>query len=136
MKIVMKIVASALLMFAVSGFAACAAQSVSSEAPAPAPLDPVGVYSFSTAVEGTPVLGRVVIRGEPGSYTGMIEPTEGPVGPFEIYAVTVEGQKLTAYADSGGDDVILMLEFTGNAYKGTWTSGFDGGEITGERIEP
>jgi len=131
----MRAVASAALLFAVSGLAACAAQSVSGEPPAPVQLDPVGVYSFSTTVEGAPLLGRVVIRGEPGSYTGMIEPAEGPVGPLEIYAVTVEGQKLTAYADSGGDDVILILEFTGNAYKGTWTSGFDGGEITGERIE-
>ncbi len=131
----MRAVAFAALLFAVSGLAACAAQSVSSEAPAAQRLDPVGEYSFSTIVNGAPVAGRIVIRGEPDAYTGMIEPTEGPIGPLEIYAVTVEGQKLTAYADSDGDDVILNLEFTGNAYKGTWTSGFDGGEITGERIE-
>jgi hypothetical protein len=132
----MKAVPSAVLLFAMSGLAACAARSVSSEPPTPAPLDPVGVYSFSTIVEGSQVLGRVVIRGEPGSYTGVIEPTEGPVGPIEIYAVTVEGQKLTAYGDMGGDDLIFIMEFTEKAYKGTWTLGFDGGEVTGERIEP
>jgi len=132
----MKAIASTVSLFAVAGLVACAARSVTSEPPAPRPLDPVGVYSFSTVVEGAPVIGRVVIRGEPGNYTGMIEPTEGPVGPIEIYAATVEGQKVTAYGDAGGDDLIFIMEFTGTTYKGTWTLGFDGGEVTGERTEP
>lgn len=122
-------VSSALIATAVA--AACARGGA--EPPTPAPLDPVGTYSFETTVEGQTVTGRVVIRGEPGSYTGMIEPDVGPP-PMEIYSVTVDGQQLTAVADAGGEDVVLTLTFDGDNFTGTWVLGFDSGVLVGRRI--
>ncbi|MGD2135179.1 MAG: hypothetical protein PVF27_03420 [Gemmatimonadales bacterium] len=100
----------------------------------PPPIDPVGAYSFETTVEGQTVTGRVVIRGEPGNYTGMIEPDMGPP-PIEIYSVTVEGQQVTVVGDAGGEDVVITMTFEGDTYTGNWVLGFDSGEISGRRIE-
>ncbi len=146
----MKRVSAACLALTVLGLAACSSGGTTTESPtqAPAPadapppapaqqeaLDPVGTYTFSTTFQGMTVSGRIIIRGEPENYTGMVEPTEGPP-PVEIYAVMVEGQKITVYADAGGDDLIMTMEFAGgSSYTGSWMLGFDGGELTGEKVE-
>jgi hypothetical protein len=97
-------------------------------------LDPVGVYNFEASFEGQMINGRIVIRGEPGSYTGMVEPTTGPP-PVEIYSVSVEGQVMTIFGDAGGEDLVITLTFVGNTYTGTWALGFDSGELSGSRVE-
>jgi hypothetical protein len=98
-------------------------------------MDPLGTYSFSTTYQGMTVAGKIYIQGEPDNYTGLVEPSEGPP-PVEIYAVTVEGQKITVYGDAGGDDLIMTMEFAGGTtYTGTWMVGFDGGDMTGEKLE-
>lgn len=133
----MRLAPTAALALAVMALASCASSGGSppAEPPAPAPFDPVGTYTFATTVEGAAVAGELIIRGEPGNYTGLINPTSGPITPLEIYAATVEGQQVTAFADAGGDDVILVLNFTDEGrYTGTWTLGFDSGEIAGERV--
>jgi hypothetical protein len=144
----MKRESAAILMFAVLATVACSTGGTTAEAPAQAPapaeapapaqpeaMDPVGSYTFSTTFQGMTVVGGIVIRGEPGSYTGMVEPTEGPP-PVEIYSVTVEGRKITVYGDAGGDDLIMTMEFSaGNTYTGTWMLGFDSGELTGEKVQ-
>ncbi len=118
-----------------AGTVACAAKaSVDAPPPAPAPLDPVGVYSFSTLYQGEPMTGRIVIRGAPGSYTGVVEPTAG-APPVEIYSVTVEGQQVRILADAGGDDLMMTMTFTGDQYTGSWVLGFDSGEMTGTRVQ-
>jgi hypothetical protein len=97
-------------------------------------LDPVGTYTFATTFQGAEISGQVIIRGEPGSYTGMVEPTTGPTA-VEIYSVTVEGQTLTLYADAGGEDLVMTMTFAGgDSYTGSWMLGFDSGEVTGERV--
>jgi len=145
----MKRESAAILMFAMLAIGACSSGGTTAEAPAQAPapaeappapaqpetIDPVGSYTFSTSFQGMTVSGGIIIRGEPGSYTGMVEPTEGPP-PVEIYSVTVEGQKITLYADAGGDDLIMTMQFAGgSSYTGTWMLGFDSGEMTGEKAQ-
>lgn len=110
------------------------------ETPPPPPaqpeaLDPVGTYTFTTTYQGMEVSGKVYIRGEPDNYTGLVEPTEGPP-PIEIYSVMVEGQTITVYGDAGGDDLIFVMEFAGgSSYTGTWSVGFEGGDLAGEKVE-
>jgi hypothetical protein len=105
----------------------------SSAPPAPQPLDPVGVYSFETAYQGQAVTGRVTIRGEPGSYSGIIEP-DAVAPPMDIYSVVVDGQQVTVVADAGYDDLVITMKFTGDSYTGTWVLGVDGGEMKGTRV--
>ena len=130
---------TAILVLALAGgLAACAAKGgveASAPAPAAAPLDPVGVYSFSTTYQGGPMTGRIVIRGAPGSYTGTVEPAGGPP-PTEIYSVIVEGQELQIVADAGGDDLTIAMKFSGDRFTGSWLLGFDSGEMTGTRVVP
>ena len=83
--------------------------------------------------QGEPVVGTIVIRGTEGGYTGMVDPETGPP-EVPVYAVTVEGQTMTVFGDAGGDDLVITMEFTGDRYIGTWTLGFDSGEISGERV--
>ena len=103
-------------------------------APAPpAPLDPVGTYSFSSVYQGEPITGTVVIRATETGYSGLVDPESGaPQVP--IYAVTVEDQTMTVFGDAGGDDLVLTLKFTGDRFTGSWMVGFEGGEITGARV--
>ena len=141
---------SALLTFAVLGVVACSSGGPTAEAPAQAPapaaeapppppaqqeaLDPLGTYTFSATYQGMTIPGQVIVRGEPENYTGMIEAEGQP--PVEIYSVMVEGQKITVYGDAGGDDLIMTMEFAGgSSFTGTWMLGFDGGEMTGEKIQ-
>ena len=107
-------------------------------APEPAPpevLDPAGTYSFATIYQGEPLEGRIVIRGESGRYAGRVTPSRGPE-PVEIYTVRVDGQTLTLYGDAGNDALIVTMKFTGDSYTGTWVLGFDGGEMSGSKLEP
>ncbi len=131
----MRRIATLPLVLAVAGIViACASKAeVDAPAPAPTPLDPVGSYSFSTVYQGEPTTGRIVIRGAPGNYTGIVEPTSGPP-PVEIYAVTVEGQQVRILADAGGEDLMITMTFTGDRYTGSWVLGFDSGELSGSRI--
>lgn len=115
------------------------AQQVETTAPAPKTLpavsDPVGTFSFSTVFQGDSLTGEIVIRGEPGRYSGMVTPTSGPE-PVEIYMARVEGQTLTVFGDAGDEDLIITMQFTGDTYAGTWVLGFDTGEISGARLKP
>ena len=49
--------------------------------------------------------------------------------------MTVEGQKVTVFADAGGEDLIFEMNFVGDRYTGSWTLGFQSGEATGERVK-
>lgn len=129
-----RITTLALIIGVAAGTVACAAKApVDAPPPAPAPLDPAGVYSFSTIYQGEPMTGRIVIRGVPGSYTGVVEPTAG-APPVEIYSVMVEGQQVRILADAGGEDLMMTMTFTGDQYTGSWVLGFDSGEMTGTRV--
>lgn len=100
-----------------------------------AALDPVGTFTFSTVFQGDSLTGEIVIRGEPGRYSGMVTPTSGPE-PVEIYMARVEGQTLTVFGDAGDEDLIITMQFTGDRYTGSWALGFDTGEIFGARLKP
>jgi hypothetical protein len=65
----------------------------------------------------------------------MVEPQAGGPPPVEIYSVTVEGQKVTVFADAGGEELIFGMECVGDSYTGSWTLGFDSGDATGERVK-
>lgn len=144
----MKRVSAALLVLPIVALAACSSGGSTAEAPAQAPapaeappppaqpeaLDPLGTYTFSATYQGMTIPGRINVSGEPENYTGLIEAEGQP--PVEIYSVMVEGQKITVYGDAGGDDLIMTMEFAaGSSFTGTWMLGFDGGEMTGEKIQ-
>lgn len=122
--------------------AACSSGTTTGAGPAPSPaperpvdLDPVGTYTFETSFEGQTITRAIVITGSPGAYGGSVEPDVGPP-PVPITDVTVNGQEITLAADAGGEELIIVMTFTGKTYTGTWVLGFDSGELRGERVEP
>lgn len=99
----------------------------------PAPLEPVGEFSFQTVIDGEERSGRIVIEGSPGQYKGLVVPDWGPP-PLPILDVTVADPEITVVADLGGEDLFIYMTFTGDTFIGEWVMGFDGGDMTGERL--
>ena len=108
---------------------ACASAQVEPEAPAA--LDPVGMYDFTTTVEGTVVAGTITITQGTSGYGGSIatDVTE----PIPVRSVAVEGQKLTVLADSPDGPVTFVMTLNGDEFAGTWSYAGMSGAHTGKR---
>lgn len=119
--------------------AACAANDPALEsapeptttvAAAPA-LNPVGVFEFTTSVDGNPMTGTIEITGGPGAYGGVIRTSATPDLP--IMGVTVEGDEMTILSSVNGETLTMRLTFAGNDFTGGWTVADDSGDMAGRR---
>lgn len=101
--------------------------------PPPAAVDPVGVFDFTTTVEGMgAVNGTITITKNPaGGYGGTIG--TNVTETITIRTVTVDGQKVNVVADTPDGPITFTMEFTGNDFTGTWTLGGMSGVHTGKR---
>jgi hypothetical protein len=121
-------------------FAACA-PATTSEAPsigpatttaaAPAALNPVGMFPFTTAVNGNEVTGSIEVTGQAGEYGGTIRTSVTPDIP--ITGVVVTGQQMVVAADTPDGPLTLTLAFTGDTFTGEWELNGDSGAIRGRR---
>jgi hypothetical protein len=75
----------------------------------------------------------MLIRPTDTGYSGVVEAESGPP-PVPVYAVTVDGNTMTVFGDTGGDDLIITLEFAGDQFTGSWVLGFQGAEISGRKL--
>ncbi|HEX8392843.1 MAG TPA: hypothetical protein VF665_10845 [Longimicrobium sp.] len=137
------LLAPAALLFA----AACSTAPATTGSPAPmggtttmttttsttssAAVNPVGAYSFATMVGGDNVTGTIEISGTPGAYTGRIVSSALPELP--VRSATANGQQLTINAETPQGPVVMVFNFTGMEFTGTWSLGGDGGPLTGRR---
>jgi hypothetical protein len=124
----MKALLAAVLLAATAGCAAGA------RAPAaPAPLDPVGRYEFSTLYQGQPLAGTIEVTGTEGAYGGVLRATGIPDLPLQ--SVEVEGRELRIAAGTPDGTLALRLVFAAGAeFTGGWTLGADSGELVGRRL--
>ena len=100
--------------------------------PQPAALNPVGVYDFSTSVQGTEVTGTVTITGADGRYGGSVVTSATPEAP--IKSVSVAGQTITVVIPApDGNDGVLEMKLDGAAFTGSWSYGGQGGSLSGRR---
>src|SRR5687767_2748094 len=93
-----------LTLCAASLLVACAASAQQTPAPQPQPqapaqpaaraaVDPIGVYDFTTEVQGSAVKGVITITRNPqGAFTGSI--TTDVTDAMPVTKVTVDGQKM------------------------------------------
>lgn len=118
--------------------AACASAGTTSDtgpsaAAAPASVNPLGRYEFSTAVNGNPVTGGIEIAGAPDAYTGWITTSVTP--PLAIVSVTATGQEMVITGEAPDGRITIRLTFTdGTAFTGGWEFAGDSGAITGRRL--
>jgi len=118
--------------------AACAGAGTTSDtgpstAAAPASVNPLGRYEFSTAVNGNPVTGGIEIAGAPDAYTGWI--TTSITSPLAIASVTATGQEMIITGDTPDGRLTIRLTFTdATAFTGGWELAGDSGAITGRRL--
>jgi hypothetical protein len=99
--------------------------------PAPAPLDPVGVYDFTTEVDGTAVTGTITITSAATGYGGSIDTNVSETMP--VRSVTVAGRKVTVLADAPDGPVTFVLDLDGDDFGGTWTYAGMSGTHSGKR---
>jgi hypothetical protein len=96
-------------------------------------LNPVGEYTFETAVQSEPVTGTITISGTAGAWEGTLSATALPEA-LRLTSVTVRGATvtLTALVPEQGE-VLIELVFDGEEFTGTWTLGYDGGDMRGRK---
>lgn len=85
------------------------------------PLDPTGVWNYSTTnEEGTPVTGTMEITGKPFAYTGVIRSSTG--NPLQIVEVMTSPTAMIVLADipNGGVAVIKVTRSEKGAYSAVW----------------
>jgi len=121
---------TALLVIGLAG--GCAASSGSApdgELP-PATFDPVGWYDVTMSSERMVSEGTMDIRGEPGSYTGMIA-----VGSVAARIVNVDAGEdhMTVHATARQTNLILRLVWDGQSLSGNWILGAQRGTFVGRK---
>lgn len=102
----------------------------------PEPLDPLGTFEFETLVGGQPTTGTLEITGERSDYTVRMVPSGAAVGPITFSEVRVDDEEWTLHlADNVmGQRLEVELHFVEeDEFRGSWSSGMDGGEIEGGR---
>ncbi|HYR12191.1 MAG TPA: hypothetical protein VEQ60_30675 [Longimicrobium sp.] len=98
---------------------------------APAALNPVGVFPFTTSVDGSEVTGSVEVTGQAGAYGGTIRTSITPDIP--VTGVVVSGQQMIVSADTPDGPLTINLTFTGDTFTGEWELNGDSGAIQGRR---
>lgn len=111
-----------------------AAPAAAAAAAAAAAVNPVGVFEFTTAVNGDMLTGTIEVTGQPGAYTGTIRTSATPDIP--VTGVTVNGQQMVVAADTPDGALTITLNFTGNTFTGGWTLAGDSGDMRGQRRAP
>ena len=103
--------------------------------PAPEPeipaLDAVGVYDFSTSVEGQTMTGSITITGSPGAYSGTI--SSGMLGTVPLRNIEVDGMDLSFLADIPEATVAFLLTFEDDSFEGEWDAEGMVGFISGTK---
>jgi hypothetical protein len=136
----MKAFATALLLISA---AACTTAPASMPAPAPAAaaappsapaaVNPVGKYEFTTSLQGQMLTGTMEITGTLGAYAGRI--TSSATEPISITTVTVEGQNMTVVGETPNGPLTIKMTFAeAGAFTGNWTLAGDGATLTGKRV--
>ena len=112
---------SAALLAMVLAVAACSQTTggaVATPEPEPEPtLDPVGIYDFTTDVEGQTIAGTITITGSPGAYSGSVT---SDMGTISLRNIVVDGMDLTFVGDSPDFTVAFALTFSGDSFTGEW----------------
>ena len=98
----------------------------------PVDVDPVGSYTLTAIIQGSPVRGQMRIAGEPGAYTGAVYTSF--TGELPIRSVTVDGDRVFITADTPDGPVDVQITFDGETFSGTWMLGPDTGSIEGRRV--
>ena len=96
-------------------------------------FDPIGNYEFETMVDGQTIAGSMTIEGSEGAWAGIIV-AEGQ-GEMLISSVELDGKLMTIYAEVPEvGELIIEVEFDGDEFIGSWSLGFDGGDLVGRKL--
>lgn len=131
MKVLRGCVLAAVLLF-VAMPAAAQQPPTQPEKPAAA-IDPIGVFDFSTAVEGQTVRGTITIRKVEAGFGGVI--STDATEDLAISKVTVEGKKLQIRGMTPDGELVMNLEFSDtDKFSGGWDmAGAMSGSMSGAR---
>jgi len=113
----------------------CAGAIDPAAAPVPAAaalFEPVGLYDFTTSVQGQTIAGVIQIRRtEAGTLTGTIS-TE-LTGSMALPRVTLEGTRITMSGDTPNGPVTVNMQVQGQEFSGSWQVPGMEGPLSGRR---
>jgi len=79
---------------------------------------------------GSLVNGTFTITGSPGSYRGSMTTD---IGGFSLSDISVDGQEITAFAESPDVFVVFVLTFIGSSFTGEWEAEGMSGIVSGSK---
>jgi hypothetical protein len=99
----------------------------------PPPFDPVGVYDFSTSVDGTTVPGTITFRrSAEGTLTAVL--STAVTGEIQIRTVTLDDRRMELRSNIEGETLLMRLDFLEDGrITGGWEIGSGSGAVTGVR---
>lgn len=118
-----------LAMLAVGSF--CVACAAGPPPPPPEPvLDLVGIYDYTTEVQGMEMTGTMTITEADGVYSGLVSSDMGPIllGDFSI-----DGMEVTCVGEAPDMVVFFLLIFDEGTFTGDWDADGMSGAISGTK---
>lgn len=104
--------------------------------PAPQAFDPVGIYDFTTEVQGTAVRGVLTLRRGDQGLTGSI--SSDVTGELPLQQVTMDGRRAELRSTTDEGALVMRVEFLeDDRITGGWElSGGLSGSVAGQRRPP
>lgn len=138
----MKALAISSLLITMAGCAA-PVQQVPVQGPPPQPaqqpaaaFDPVGIYDFTTEVQGSTVRGVLILRRGDEGLTGTI--SSDVTGVMTIQQITMDGRRAELRSTTPEGGLIMRIEFIGeDRITGGWELSIGlTGPVSGQRRPP
>jgi hypothetical protein len=127
-------VAGALLTPATGCAHAAPVAAPAAEQQQPDSFDPVGIYDFSTEVQGTPITGALTLRrDEEGRLVGRI--STDMTGEMPLHSIALEGRRAIMRASTPDGELYMQVDFLeDDRITGGWelSTGM-AGSMTGQR---
>ena len=100
--------------------------------PAPAPLDPTGVYDMLIEIEGMGQMpATLTITGTPGAYQGV---ANSEMGRTPVSNIEVDGNMMSFFVDTPDMSVYFNVLFEGDSFTGSFDAGGGmGGYVSGKK---
>lgn len=86
----------------------------------PQGIDPLGIYDFTTSIQGQQVSGTFRIESTESEVLGSVMAAGMPAMP--ILGIAVEDDWMTLRTNTGTNHIEIHLVFVGNDFTGEWTA--------------
>lgn len=121
-----------MLLFVVGCAASGTANSSAKKSKKEKAYDPTGTWEYSVDAPDGATGGKLVIQGDPGTYTAQLETDQ--FGTIEVNDVDFQGTAMTGNIDVMGNVAEIECDFEGDTFSGVVYFGEDTLPMEGRRV--